>query len=606
MPGEVVRCRITRDCPFPALNPFSIRKNETRPVAASHRSRISLRRFATRMGKRVDLLVLAGETGGRRRAQSWSPNSRRRAASRRATSGSPRHVSTVTQPDERQPAGFLAARVRRARRGASSIDGTAAVVHEGTAVGRRRLLTGPRFGHIVRASSGWRGAPRADIRGEADMLKRHLLCAGAAVVGLAVLLAAWPGTRPSAQQASLVTVPIDNDDIGGVVTSKNGPEAGVWVIARDDRPGHQIRQDRGHGRSRALRDPRSSAGHLQRVGARLRARRFAEGQERARPDREPERGGGAECGGRGGILSRHLLVRHAQIPDKSLFPGTGPEGNGMAVAFKSQEQWLNAVQLNGCGNCHQLGDKATREMPAALDVSKSSSVETSTRRLQSGPGGSTMVRTIGTMNTERRGTRAPPGGVDRSHPRRRAARVGAAAAARRGAQRRRDRVRLALAQVLHPRYDRHRPAEAHGQCLRPDLRRRRAEHGPPADPGPRQGGQDHHEGADPRSGRPQLGAGNPVVAPLAVLRPGTSVGLAGECTQPDDGSGRTRLLHGANPLAQESAGVLRGGVGPSVGEGVPAHGEPRTGSSRTPARSPCTTRRPGNSRSSTRASARTT
>ena len=28
-----------------------------------------------------------------------------------------------------------------------------------------------------------------------------------------------------------VTVAVDNDDIGGVVTSDNGPEAGVWVIA---------------------------------------------------------------------------------------------------------------------------------------------------------------------------------------------------------------------------------------------------------------------------------------------------------------------------------------------------------------------------------------
>src|SRR4051812_4017316 len=27
------------------------------------------------------------------------------------------------------------------------------------------------------------------------------------------------------------TVAIDNDDIGGVVTGANGPEAGVWVIA---------------------------------------------------------------------------------------------------------------------------------------------------------------------------------------------------------------------------------------------------------------------------------------------------------------------------------------------------------------------------------------
>src|SRR5437868_13277467 len=29
----------------------------------------------------------------------------------------------------------------------------------------------------------------------------------------------------------LAAVAIDNDDIGGVVTGANGPEAGVWVIA---------------------------------------------------------------------------------------------------------------------------------------------------------------------------------------------------------------------------------------------------------------------------------------------------------------------------------------------------------------------------------------
>src|SRR5499427_4569414 len=34
-----------------------------------------------------------------------------------------------------------------------------------------------------------------------------------------------------AQQRNGATVAIDNDDIGGVVTSANGPEAGVWVIA---------------------------------------------------------------------------------------------------------------------------------------------------------------------------------------------------------------------------------------------------------------------------------------------------------------------------------------------------------------------------------------
>src|SRR5262245_21411484 len=54
---------------------------------------------------------------------------------------------------------------------------------------------------------------------------------GMVEVAIAVLLTSWPAPRPSAQPAQAGAVQIDNDDIGGVVTSKNGPEAGVWVIA---------------------------------------------------------------------------------------------------------------------------------------------------------------------------------------------------------------------------------------------------------------------------------------------------------------------------------------------------------------------------------------
>src|SRR6266567_8563103 len=38
-------------------------------------------------------------------------------------------------------------------------------------------------------------------------------------------------TWVNAQPRSGATVAIDPDDIGGVVTSENGPEAGAWVIA---------------------------------------------------------------------------------------------------------------------------------------------------------------------------------------------------------------------------------------------------------------------------------------------------------------------------------------------------------------------------------------
>src|SRR5262247_4628159 len=58
-------------------------------------------------------------------------------------------------------------------------------------------------------------------------------------VALGLLLAAGYPVAIEAQQAPAqqapaqpaATVAIDGDDIGGVVTSRVGPEAGVWVIA---------------------------------------------------------------------------------------------------------------------------------------------------------------------------------------------------------------------------------------------------------------------------------------------------------------------------------------------------------------------------------------
>ena len=46
----------------------------------------------------------------------------------------------------------------------------------------------------------------------------------------AIALAAWLG-RTNAQQPAANSVSVKADEIGGVVTSTKGPEAGVWVIA---------------------------------------------------------------------------------------------------------------------------------------------------------------------------------------------------------------------------------------------------------------------------------------------------------------------------------------------------------------------------------------
>ena len=59
---------------------------------------------------------------------------------------------------------------------------------------------------------------------------RHDLKRRATLLGVAGILAGAM-TWVNAQQPGGGTVAIDSDDIGGVVTSPDGPEAGVWVIA---------------------------------------------------------------------------------------------------------------------------------------------------------------------------------------------------------------------------------------------------------------------------------------------------------------------------------------------------------------------------------------
>ena len=76
-----------------------------------------------------------------------------------------------------------------------------------------------------------------------------------------------------------------------------------------------------------------------------------------------------------------------KVPDKSEFPGTGPDGNGISPNFKAQGDWIRNLKSGGCWACHQLGNKATREIPKALGTFHSS-VEAWDRRIQSGQAGS--------------------------------------------------------------------------------------------------------------------------------------------------------------------------------------------------------------------------
>ena len=126
---------------------------------------------------------------------------------------------------------------------------------------------------------------RAIPSGDANVSARQALFASAAF-GIAMFAAGGPAQlnaqQPPAPQTASPAVQIDGDDIGGVVTSRFGPEAGVWVIAETTRARHPLRQDGGHRRaSAATSSPICRRPSYRRVGARLWPGRLAQGRRRS-------------------------------------------------------------------------------------------------------------------------------------------------------------------------------------------------------------------------------------------------------------------------------------------------------------------------------------
>src|SRR5439155_21452610 len=89
-----------------------------------------------------------------------------------------------------------------------------------------------------------------------------------------------------------------------------------------------------------------------------------------------------------------------RVPERSEFPGTGPDGNGINQALKSQEQWLDIVKTNGCYGCHAIGTKAMRTISKELG-DFASSADAWQRRIQSGQALTQMTTNLGRMGKAR-------------------------------------------------------------------------------------------------------------------------------------------------------------------------------------------------------------
>ena len=184
---------------------------------------------------------------------------------------------------------------------------------------------------------------------------------------------AW---SPSVHAAAAEAVKIDSDDIGGVVTSAKGPEAGVWVIAETkDLPTRFIKivvtDDKGRylvpdlpkakyqvwvrGYGLVDSDPVSvTPGTQQDLTAKV----------------APSAKDAAE------YYPASYWYSLLHPPAASEFPGTGAAGNGISPKMVSQQHWLENMKEQ-CMFCHQLGDKTTRTI-----LTPGNSVEAWGQRIQ--------------------------------------------------------------------------------------------------------------------------------------------------------------------------------------------------------------------------------
>jgi hypothetical protein len=219
----------------------------------------------------------------------------------------------------------------------------------------------------------------------------------AALLGLAVIAAlsasllrmeAAPRAGAAAQ-AEASRVAVNGDDIGGVVTSSNGPEAGVWVIAETSDFQTKLRKivvtdDRGRFllpelpkanyqvwvRGYGLVDSKpvsSTPGHTVALTAVVAPNPRAAAQ----------------------VYPPNYWLSMLKIPPKDAFPMQAPGGAGKVL--QTQGNWIDNLK-SGCQSCHQMGDRMTREMPQNLGTFPSTTAAWERRILSSQVGGEMVAR----------------------------------------------------------------------------------------------------------------------------------------------------------------------------------------------------------------------
>jgi hypothetical protein len=220
------------------------------------------------------------------------------------------------------------------------------------------------------------------------------------VIGLGAMFVALPGHAQQAKSASRYVSPAGY--ITGVVQGEKGPEAGVWVIAETkdlqtnlikivvtnnqgrfmlpELPGANYKVwVRGYGLADSTpieMKPASAPVTLKVANAKT-------PQEAAK------------------VYPGDYWLAMMEPPAKNLFPGTGPQGNGIGLGMTDQDHWINSLK-SGCNFCHQLGNALTRDVTHvwAAKPELKTHTEAWEWRLGVGVRGTNMYSLLGQMGKE--------------------------------------------------------------------------------------------------------------------------------------------------------------------------------------------------------------
>jgi hypothetical protein len=209
-------------------------------------------------------------------------------------------------------------------------------------------------------------------------------------LSVAVTAAIAAASSGAAPQLPRTSVPVDRDDIGGVVTGRDGPEAGVWVIAETtDLPTKfakiVVTDDRGRYLVPDLPNARYSV--------------WVRGY------------GLVDSSKAQGVPGTTLDLRATDAPTSAAAAQYYPPIYWFSMMhvpaarefplpkIKSQGEWLNIIKTGACQSCHALGTPGTRVIPKELGMF-ANSAEAWQRRLRSGQAQALLARDITRLDTQ--------------------------------------------------------------------------------------------------------------------------------------------------------------------------------------------------------------